>query len=674
MKHILPAAIVILLLSMTGCAVPAEKAVEEEINFQDNGIAVISLQIDPQEFVNVNDSPDHSYRAEGASITVTDADGNTTEALELDYIRGRGHGTWEADKKPYRFKLKKSLDLLGMGANKNWILLANRYDSALLRNRIISYIGEQMGLSYTPQSVPVDLVVNGEYRGSYVLSEQVRIGKSRIEIDELKEEDIAEPEVSGGYLVCLNPDYDEAAENIFITNRMVRFGNEEPQFSEGENGVPEQKAYITSYLQETEDVIFADDEDKRPADYMDMRSAADYWWIQEFSGNHDAFITGSTYLYKERGGKLYWGPLWDFDLSLGDGLDAVDGFAHRNMIWLDHLRAYDPEYQQLLYERWKVLEPVIADLVREGGVIDAYAEEIRKSWEDDQRRWPIPDDDGGTVKQDFDQEIERLKNWMEQRRAWINANIDSELHHVYNTAVFKADGNVFRNEAVLHDAFLDKLPQAPYKEGCIFSHWEYEDGKPYEYEHVDRDIVLNAVYVPADEAVTTEGIYFANPQEVWADIHSRRYDPAYELLPEDTIDKNIRWSVSDPELAEIDEYGRIMLKKTGKTTVTAKLYTGAENSFVLHIYDSLKEEKEQLKQLMTEEPEIRLQTGGYCQIRAYAVPSLCDCDLLYSTDNEDIAVVDYFGVVHALKPGEAEITVTSAGDSSVMAKVKITVE
>ena len=177
--------------------------------------------------------------------------------------------------------------------------------------------------------------------------------------------------------MCRVPDYDEAPENIYLSDRGIRFGNEEPQFSQGEDGVSEQKTYISDYLQRTEDAIFSEtftDASGKPYDeLMDLQSAADYWWIQEFSGNHDAFITSSTYLYKEREGKLYWGPLWDFDLSLGGGLDAIDGFVHRNMLWLDHLRAHEPKYQQLLRERWGVLDPIISELVKEGGVIDQLA-------------------------------------------------------------------------------------------------------------------------------------------------------------------------------------------------------------------------------------------------------------------------------------------------------------
>ena len=321
-----------------------------------NGIPVLYLTIDPEEFSKVNESEDHSYRANTGTIRIEVPDGykgtgaddalESTEELQLDYIRGRGHGTWAADKKPYKLKLQDKTDLLGMGKNKNWALLANRYDDTLIRNRIIAYIGEHLGLSYTPQSQPVDLVVNGNYYGTYLLSEDVRIDGSRVDIDELSEEDIQEPEITGGYLLCMCPSYDDPMENIFITDHLVRFGSEEPQFNEGETGLEVQKEYIVSYMQNLENAIyspdFCDENGIRYSDMMDIRSAADYWWVQEFSGNTDAYITNSTYLYKERNGKLYWGPLWDFDLSLGNGFDKLEDLDHCNMSWIEHLRAYDP--------------------------------------------------------------------------------------------------------------------------------------------------------------------------------------------------------------------------------------------------------------------------------------------------------------------------------------------
>ena len=428
---------------------------EEDLSglLEDNQIPVLYLTIDPAEFEKVNESEDHSYRAQTGSIRIHVPDGfaggysaenpEDTEELELEYIRGRGHGTWTADKKPYRIKLKDKADLLGMGENKHWVLLANRYDPSLLRNRLISYIGTELGLSFTPKCVPVDLVVNGEYYGSYVLSEQVRIGKNRVNIDELTEEDISDPALTGGYLLFMNPLWDEPLENVFITDRMVRFGSDSPQFTEEEAGQEEQKAYIAEYMQKTEDAIFSAefcDETGAPySDYMDVTAAAKYWWIQEYSNNYDGMKTSSTYLYKERSGKLYWGPLWDFDLALGSGNDNFDGFSNCPMIWLDHLRAFEPGYQQTLIEAWKELDPILDRVLEEDGILDQFASQIRASWEDDYERWNR-EGDYDIPPYDFTETMETLRTWMRLRQDWINDNIDQELFHVYHTVTLCSDG------------------------------------------------------------------------------------------------------------------------------------------------------------------------------------------------------------------------------------------
>ncbi len=649
----------------------------------DNGIPVVYLTIDPAEFDKVNESEDHSYRASGASIRITVPEGyddNLTPdsgELELSYIRGRGHGTWAADKKPYRIALAEKADLLGMGENKHWVLLANRYDETMLRNRVISYMGKELGLEYTPESVPVDLFVNGEYYGSYVLSENVRIGSSRIEIDELTEEDTGEPEITGGYLMSLNPDYDEAEENTFISGRMVRFCLEEPQYSQGEKGVNEQKEYITSYLQKTEDVIYSDnfcDEDGIPiSEYMDLQSAADYWWIQEFSGNHDAFITSSTYLYKKRDGKLYWGPLWDFDLSLGGGLDDPAGFLHRNMIWLDHLRAYNPEYQQILKERWQKLDGIIEEVIRTGGMLDTWADEIEASRTADDQRWPMPDENGGTVEINFRESVEQLRSWMSTRREWINRNIDTELTHVYNTVTFTADGETVYQTEVFPDRSIGNLPAAPDKEGYLFAGWVMPDGKKYEYDTVDGDLELQASYIPYEEGMQAEAVCFS-AGEYWTKLQAIRFDVPYTLVPSDTADNNLHWRTSDPETAEADEFGVIHLKKTGDVTVSAYLQSGASAECVLHILDRSEMEYVQPETLETDQESYDLKAGEYRQIIVSLLPQPNSASPVFVPDDENVVTVDAFGVMHAENAGETVIRITSdSGEGELNKEVNITV-
>ncbi len=421
--------------------------------FESSGIPVFWLSIDPAEFDKVNESHDHSYRAHTGSVRITVPDGCTAgcgtgtpaeaQELELDYIRGRGNGTWYSDKRPYRLKLKKKADLLGMGENRHWVLLANSYDPSLLRNRLASYMGERLGLPFTSKCLPVDLVVNGQYRGSYLLSENVRLGKNRVDIDELTEKDTEDPELTGGYLLHIFLKASEPAENVFVSDRMVRFGTDSPKFGEGEAGLKQQKEYIDGYLQRTEDAVFsADFRDREGVSYtdlMDIASAAKYWWVQELSANPDGMRTSSTYLYKKRGGKLCWGPLWDFDIAFGSADEDPSGFGSCRMVWLDRLRACEPEYQRALTETWKVLDGILDNVLMDGGVLDTYAEQIRESWHRDRALMDSGQEEG-SGPDGFDEQVGRLKAWLKERRDWIDSNVGRELFHVFDTVTLLADG------------------------------------------------------------------------------------------------------------------------------------------------------------------------------------------------------------------------------------------
>ena len=651
-------------------------------------VPVMYLTIDPEEFDLVNESSDHSYKAKNASIQIRVPDDYTGDysaeeledspELELEYIRGRGNGTWGMDKNPYKIKLAKKADLLGMGEDKHWVLLANRNDPSLLRNRIISYIGTQLGLQYTPRCLPVDLVVNGEYYGSYLLCQQVRIGETRVNIDELTAEDVREPELTGGYLLCLNPLYDEPLENKFATDHLVRFGLEAPEFSEGEDGQPEQKAYITDYIQKTENAIFdpdfADAEGKPYSEYMDVQSAARYWWVQEYSCNYDGLRTSSTYLYKERGGRLFWGPLWDFDLSLDGGLGEIEGFLNCTMPWLDHLRAHEPDFQQTVKETWEELDQILDRILEPEGILDTYAAQIRESWDADYLRWNQGRDDPLLIYE-FDDSIEALREWMLARQNWINENIDGELTHVYDRITFVADGETVRTEELLHGSTVERLPYAPDKEGYVFTGWERKDHSGLELNQtVTEDMEVYAVYGPEEEAVIARDIYFSD-YDVWLNIHNYTDSCVYTLVPEDATERRVRWTSSDPDIVEVDEYGDIRMKKTGEAVITGTLRSGSSRSFEVHVYDSLVTEVVEPEQIELSADSMTLTQGEYSQIMARLSPKPNSSVLWYSSEDDSVAAVDYNGVIHAIAPGMTTVLIESSGEAAVTpVKVSITVD
>ncbi|MBR4462583.1 MAG: CotH kinase family protein [Erysipelotrichaceae bacterium] len=500
-KNIIPV-ILTILLCLAGC----EKK-EDETVLTLSQIPAVYLNIDPEEFQKINDSENHEYYSYSGTISITVPENYHTEysndvlqgtdILELEYIRGRGNGTWGADKKPFAIKLKDKADLLGMGENKHWVLLANRYDETLLRNRLVSYISQQLGMEFTPGCINVDLFVNDEFYGNYSLAERVRIGESRVAIDELKSEDISEPEITGGYLLRMHPSDDEASENI-ISTQLLSFACADPEFTEGEKGNEQQYSYISAFLQDTEDAIYGDDFKNEKGisveEYIDLRSLADYWWIQEFTVNYDAFKTDSTYLYKKREGKLCFGPVWDFDLTFDGGVANTDRFSNSSMPWQEYLRAYHPEYQQILLEEWQKFDQILEEIIKDGGILDRFSEEISASRAADHDRWSLIDEEGNTFDYDPEEKTADMKNWIIERRAWINGHLD-ELFDVYYRLNFYVGDELLTFEDVLRHRPLIDYPEAPSIEGKTFVGWKDMDGQLYEeYSLFDKDTDLYASY------------------------------------------------------------------------------------------------------------------------------------------------------------------------------------
>lgn len=658
-------------------AYAAEPSVEEIL--ADNKIPVVYISIDENAegygtIEEMNSSPDHTtectgtvridvpedYKGDYSDEILTD-----TDELQLEYIRGRGHTTWLDEKKPYKFKLDKKADLLGMGKNKHWTLLANAFDETLLRNKLTYYMGEQLGLDYTPKSMAVDVVMNGEYLGSYLLCEQVMIGESRVGIDQLTPEDNDEPEITGGYLFSI-PEGNEAPENLFTTEKGVTFAFQDPQFTDDETGTPEQKTYISEYLQEAENAIFSGN----ASEYMDLQSAADYWWVQVFTQNQDAYITDSAILYKPRNDKIYWGPLWDFDLALGKTYTQTDGFNFRLMLWLDYLRENDPDYLDLLLERWTALDGIITNIVKDGGVLDSYVSEIRNSWEDNRPLSRDPD-------WEMDEVIENLRTWMTERQTWINENLD-KLGIVRVTLTFMAD-DTFVEQRTVNAGFpvSQQYPDAPKKDGFTFVGWEpdvevpvNENDLPYFWE----DVTFTANYLDNSQSVKADNIWFEK-DEFWADINDYYFYPMYVITPDNAEIKDVVWSSSDNDTAEFSEYGMFQLKKTGDAVLTATVNNEFSKSLTIHIYDGNVTPAQDAESITLEKDTIRMKVGDYAQIAYSISPQPCSESPMFEYD-EDAGIIQLIdGIVFkALKPGTETVTVFANEEAQTVCTIIVTDE
>lgn len=492
-------------------------ACAEGNGFEPQDLPVIYLEIDggQEEIDRLNGSSDHSYKCTG-TMDVALPDGYNVKygeqypqknltGLKLKYIRGRGNGSWGFSKNPYKIKFEEKQNLFGMGKNKTWVLLAGWLDNSQIRNALTFWLGEQMGLEYTPQGVFVELVMNGEYLGTYYLCEQVQVDKKRVAIEELKEDDQDLPAIQGGYLLEFCPD--DEGPDAFETSRGQMFGNQEPSFDRDDDGWDNdaQMNYIRNYVQQAEDAIYA--EDGNPGDYVDLQSLADYWWIQEFLVNGDGFRTDSAHMFKKRfeadgsEGKLHFGPLWDFDESWGNAqIETVQdiGFNNCTFIWADELRQ-KPEFRALLEERWQVLDAKLEEIVREGGILDQLAAYIRNGWQRDNEKWKDAEDRAENLR-GFDEEIEHIRKWIGLRREWVGQNLD-RIGIMTFTLTVRGNGIAEKTYEIasdttvplwqIEDGFEDELP---------ISGWTFEDGTPVEdFFRMERDITLTVHFAGEEQ-------------------------------------------------------------------------------------------------------------------------------------------------------------------------------
>ncbi|MBR2546591.1 MAG: CotH kinase family protein [Eubacterium sp.] len=707
------------------------------LTFCESSVPVMYFNLDESDgsIDAMNASDDHSAECYG-SVTLQVPEGyksefsdkvqTTSENMELEYIRGRGNSTWDMDKKPYKVKFDKKQNLLGMGKNKHWVLLANRYDNSLLRNRVTYWIVRYLGVEFAIKCTPVDVVMNGRYFGSYLLSEQVRVGENRVEIDEL-DDSVKDPdslEISGGYLLNLSG-YDEDDESSFTTENGGFFSIENPDLREyrSEDARKAQFRYIAQYTQSVEDAIFGNDcKDKYGRHYstlLDEDSAVDYWWIQEFSINGDAYSGGSNYLYKKRDvkntdgsvqpEKLYWGPLWDFDYvawgNPNSDPDKYEDFNNTNHEWMTRLRSND-EFCRRLKARWSEpagdaenrysthLSDAIEEVVKEGGVIDQYYDQIRVSEYYDNVKWGFynsggggysygdedepedePDDEQIDPDQTFESEVEQLRNWIKLRASWVGDNIQEIGVPSYKIR-FLIKGKELESRTYTEDSEFGELPKAPARDGYTFIGWFDENGYEATKETTaDYDMDFFGKYVKTSKLKKAKNVYFSEYDVYsWFTGYEEEdtYSPEYVLMPEDSAPETIKWSVSDPETAVVDEDGNVKINKPGTVTVTAKLSSGVKNSYRL-TFLSDEEEMQDVERLTLNRSSISLKTGAYTQLRAdkRPKPHYTSYTDWFTTDPDVISISD-MGIIKAKRPGST-IVVAIDSESRKYAVCKVTV-
>ncbi len=333
------------------------------------------------------------------------------EGVEMA-IRGRGNSTWGYEKKPYAIKFTEKQKVMGMPKHKRWVLLANYMDRTLIRNRVAFFLAKQTSLAWTPRTEFVELFLNGQHLGQYLLSEQVRVDNDRIAITEMTPSDNSGDAITGGYLLELDFHFDNQWQwwSDHGTPFAVKFPDEEDLTSEQLN-------WIKSHIAEAESAIYGSNFANATsgyAKYIDAQSFIDYWLIYELCVNHELGNPGSVYLTKDRGGKLVAGPVWDFDWGTFsyNASPHAKGKLFITWAWWYNRLFEDPAFWDLASERWAVLKPKFM------AVFDFIEQErayIERSWSKNFSMWGISTDINGDERLSFDEAIDRLTEITRER-------------------------------------------------------------------------------------------------------------------------------------------------------------------------------------------------------------------------------------------------------------------
>ena len=298
--------------------------------------------------------------SESGKLLIMDSRGHSYFEGIIDEIHCRGNSSFDkTEKKSYTISLNKSMDLFEMGKAKKWLLIANAFDDTLVRNASAFFIAELLKLPYTPKFQYVDVYINGNFVGNYLLSEKVEIGKNRVNIRNLEKEVVSlnkncnladtdffmeqqgrlfstkgyhiekEPEdISGGYLLELETSDRYGLEaSGFLTSRMQPVVFASPKYASYN-----QVSYIAGLYQDFEDAVFSADGSspytgKMYYEYIDVDSFARKYLLEELVKNLDASFT-SQYIYKyddSISSKFYAGPCWDYDKSIAASGITEDG-------------------------------------------------------------------------------------------------------------------------------------------------------------------------------------------------------------------------------------------------------------------------------------------------------------------------------------------------------------
>lgn len=405
---------------------------------------------------------------ESARLHLYLPDGELDCKARINAIYGRGNSTWGPQKKPYSLELTQSEDLLGMGSAKKWVLLANYFDPSNMGNKISFDFAAAAGCVYTPQCQWVDLYLNGNYAGLYVLSERNEVDSQRVDIPE-----------ENSFLISITGPWQ--AEN---RNYSTFFSDHGVLMRVHHTGIPVEN--IQKIWNCVENAIFAPDgidpiSGKHLQELIDLDSWAQQFLLWEVFADYDAGNLSKFFYYDADSGKVFAGPLWDMDVVMNLSrwftpnilMSQRKHIGNQEKVNMFYALYQKEPFGQRVKELYRqVYRPLLKDLAETG--VQNYMTQISSAAQMNHIRW------GSGNPQDAAQEC---LQYLQGRIAFLDAFWESEEEYCIIELKYNSNSQ-WRSFAVRRGEPADFLPED--------RQWvEYETGEPFDRTApVTRDWII----------------------------------------------------------------------------------------------------------------------------------------------------------------------------------------
>lgn len=423
-------------------------------SYEDNHhLPVVIIDAKGQHIESVSDSSTNQrttlYEADFSLYDVNSDDNvyigedSKPEIKEKVQIDIRGQSSRMTSKKNFSLKVidemggEKDVSVLDMSTDHEWVLNGVSADSSLIRNHIAYQVSSEI-MTFTPDTRFVEVYILDDqtnevneisYRGVYMLMEKVTRNSERVNITKADDRYtdtsfIIERNIVNDEEFVVDRLWNNVLDQMITAAGTIKKSSTLTYVYPGKTRITyHQKQIIDNYINDFESTLYSPsftDKKNGYRKYIDLQSFVDYAIINDFFNNVDGGES-NTFFYRDIGGRLYAGPVWDFDLTLGLPKDSLysssEGFIMCNTLWFDQLFK-DPFFVDTYVKKYQFLRKNVLSEDYLYEVIDDVVEELGNAAERNNTKWHVAVSQAG----DYEDEIQQIKDYIAQRANWMDQN------------------------------------------------------------------------------------------------------------------------------------------------------------------------------------------------------------------------------------------------------------